>query len=115
MTTCIECGKAIKHGSRCEECSYQYRLRLDKIRYNERKAQGICVKCGINKAMTGKTRCAACNDSTLAYERARSRQRPRTNKAEYNEKAKEIQLREVFECFGIKDGERIGVLLEKRK
>lgn len=42
----------------------EWRQEKDKIRYHERKAQGVCVKCGIQDAYTfmGRSLCADCAD-----------------------------------------------------
>lgn len=75
---CIRCGKkeAVEGLTQCEICRqremYHHKRKITeaqkiknkenaKKRYNERKKNGICVRCGKNKAIPGKVRCLDCN------------------------------------------------------
>lgn len=84
---CIRCGKkdAVPGLSQCAECSQRSNERQHiyageaagkynqktKDLYYERKARGICVKCGKNKALPGMVRCLDCrlflNQSRSGY------------------------------------------------
>lgn len=74
---CPYCGREKLYGEEksCPECrakSSAYSMRRDRIKYNknhadwsrktyeERKQQGICIRCGKHKAKEGQCRCEYC-------------------------------------------------------
>lgn len=46
-----------------------YQSAYYKSRYRDRKARGVCVKCGMEKASPGKVRCEACIETIKKLKR----------------------------------------------
>ena len=88
---CTQCGKNTVFGNErmCPEClakyeiynknrtkeqqeRYKNRFRIQQRNlYQERKAQGICTKCGKRKAMPGKRKCGICLEKDAEIHRIR--------------------------------------------
>lgn len=65
---CAECSEKFRESNRIlYQRNKELRSKQWSERYNQRKAAGICVKCGKHSAAPGRTRCAAC----LAKDRQR--------------------------------------------
>jgi len=73
MGICRDCGAFVETGKTlCAECLEKARTRAAKFsdvyavkreeRYQERKANGICVVCGKRKAYNGTIRCKKCKE-----------------------------------------------------
>lgn len=94
---CYRCGVPVEvHGKLCPACSAK--VRADSKRWKDaRKAMGICVTCGKNKAAKGHFNCPDCLDRFKIY----SAERYQTHKEEQKElvRKRKERLQAEGKCY----------------
>lgn len=80
QTLCFRCREKVREANRRyyahnRDKHKERTNRQGKERTEERRAQGICTKCGRRKPETGRARCAVCNARNRRYYAERARRK----------------------------------------